>query len=260
MKLKAHITILLVLIASISFSQSLDEILQQHYENMGFNQVEDVHSLRITGKFHNHFLKKISTKLPESLMKPDFILSVEKGKSYLLQTFGVHGENVVAFSNSMFWLGSPGAEPQKWDPISPDRLKIQLELYPLGFLFDYKELGHQLQKLNDLEIGGKDHFQLQLITSHAATIYYYLDKKKFYIQKICFNDSYQPDLKQASYTNLKFTKVNGIVFPVRQMYRTQMLDGSYDNKEVLIDKIEVNPTFNKEHFSFDNRIHKSKNN
>lgn len=250
--------IILILGLQICNAQSLEEILDMHYSSMGFSQSEKVISIQIKGSYHNHFLKSISENLPEKLMKPDFVLSVEKGKSYLLQDFGMHGENALAFSNSMFWKDHTNVKPEKWNPNPLDYLKIQLDLIPLGFLYDYKELNYKLKKEDDININGDMHFQLQLITTQKDTIYYYLDKKKYYIRKMCFQEPYRPDMNQPSYTNSNFKKVDGIVFPFRQMYRAKMLDGSYGNKEVIITNIKLNPIFDKDHFSFETRIKESK--
>lgn len=107
------LTILLFTSVNVN-SQTLEQILEKHYEAVGMEYLKKVQTMQYKGKYINHFLKKDGAEVQDYYLNMDFILSIDKQKSYLEQVFGIHGEDVYAYSNGKYWRDPSGDAPREY--------------------------------------------------------------------------------------------------------------------------------------------------
>lgn len=258
MKQIIYIVFLLFFTHNSVKSQSLLQILERHYEAAGMKYLKEVESLQYKGNYVNHFLKSISKNISENLLKPDFVLTIEKQRGYLLQILDERGEGAYGFFNGKYWKAPCGFPPQEWNPNNSDRRLIQYYLDSEGFLYNWKKKGHKVTKLNDVILEEKNYHRMKLITLENDTLFYYINPKNYLISKMSFMGDLADDKEHPSFTFLKYKKVQNIMIPFKRIYRSRMLDGSYGNRDILIDKIELNPKLDKTIFNLKNRINNSK--
>lgn len=241
-------------------SQSLDQILEKHYEAVGMEYLKEVQTIRYEGHYVNHFLKKISDNIPEYLMKPDFILSVANHSGYLLQVIDdERGEGAYGYCDGKYWKDPAGFPPEKWNPGDSDRSLIEYYVDLEGFTYDWKNKGYKAEKLDDCIIDNKDNYRVSLITSKNDSLYFYIDKESNLISKISFNGDISSGKEFPSFTFSKYKKVENINIPFKRIHRTLMLDGTYDIKDIIIEKIEINPKLDRDIFKLNHRIDNQKN-
>lgn len=248
--MKVIITILfLFTVTNFLLGQTLDEVLEKHYNAVGMEYLKDVQTIRYDGNYNNKFLEKISSNLPEKLIKPDFTIWIKNRIGYRLYVKSDPGEFTNGYFNGRYWQNQNGNLDRNWNPGVPDRRIIIQETDLQGFLYDWENKGYRLTRLDDVEIKNIRHYRLRLVNSEKDSLYYFINKRSNLISYI----SYGYDLSDGTpcenveYHNYK--KVKNVNIAFKRVYNTQMLDGSYGVKEMEIKKVQINPVFDKELFN-----------
>lgn len=232
--------------------QNLEQILEKHYEAVGMKRLLEVETIQYSGYYYNRFLEKMGSNIPAGLLKPQFKLTVKKGKAYLLQILSNSRNLASCFYNGNYWLNQNGMITENWIPIKDDRQQIDQEIDPEGFLYNWKEKGFQLNKLDDAVINNKHLYKLQLIKSEYDTFYYYINKKTYLISYLSFDeDLCNNGGKCRNVEFQKYKKVEGIFIPFKRVRTEQMLDGTYDKKEIFIREIKINMDLNEDMFKIE---------
>ncbi len=258
MKLWGTIFILFATIAIIN-GQDLDEILDKHFKAVGMEYLKDVQTVQYKGKFINHFLEKDDKTVPDYFLYQKFLLSIDKQKAYLEQVFGKYGEDANAFSDGKFWNDPSGASPEERTPNESDKLHIQLNLDTEGLLYNWKNKGYSVVKFKDAVFENKKYYKIRLTTPKRDTLYYYINPQNNLIFKMSYSGDITDGNEYKSVTFMNYKKVQNILFPFIMIHRSQMLDGSFGDRETVINEIKINPKFDKELFNVNNRITNQKN-
>lgn len=256
------INFLLLITLNSVIGQGLEQILDNHYEAVGAENMRNIKSVRYKGKFDNSYLKDfvVNKNLNEKALYPEFELSVINNQDYTLQIDGNFGKEVYIFSNGNYWKDKGGASSKQWIPSNIERLKIQLILDIDGFLYNWKDKGFMLKKLDDVVLDNKNYHRLSLITPEKDSLFYYLNPQTYLISKISFFHDLAENPKSPSYTFAEYRKVKGFLMPVSWFYKTQMFNGPNGYREMKIESIKLNPKINKEIFSLKTRVINQKTN
>lgn len=247
--MKISTTILFLFVASnILQGQNLDGILKKHFEVVGMEYLRKVQTIQYKGNYVLHYLESVGYKVPENLLKPKFILSVEKGKGYRLQLFGEIGEIVTGFFEGNYWNNQNGNVTENWNPIDVDRRIIQQELDLEGFLFDWERKGYKVTQLGNAVLKNKNHYKIRLITHGNDTIWFYIDPKNDLISFMSFGGDLSDGKKHASVEFQNFKKVKNISIAFKRIHTELMLNGSYGEKDILISEVQINPKFDRDVF------------
>ncbi len=246
------INFLLLLTLNSVIGQSLEQILEKHFEAVGMEYLKEVQTIQYNGYYYNRFLEKMGSNIPAGLLKPQFKLTVKKGKAYFLQISSNSRNLASCFYNGNYWLNQNGMITENWIPIKSDRQQIDQEIDPEGFLHNWKEKGFQLNKLDDAVINNNHLYKLQLIKSEYDTFYYYINKKTYLISYLSFDeDLCNNGGKCRNVEFQKYKKVEGISIPFKRIRTEQMLDGTYDKKEIFIREIKINMDLNEDMFKIE---------
>ena len=251
---------LLIITLNSVIGQSLEQILEKHYEAVGAKSMRNIQSIRYKGKFDNSYLKDfvVSKNLDEKALYPEFELSVINNQAYSLQIDGTFGNEAYTFSDGSYWRDQGGAPPEQWIPSNIERLQIQLVLDIDGFLYNWKDKGFMIKKLADVELDNKNYHRLSLITPEKDSLFYYLNPQTNLVSRISFFYDLAKNPKSPSYTFTEYRKVKGIQIPVSWYYKTQMFNGPNGYREMKIERIKLNPKINKKIFSLKHRMNKAK--
>jgi len=251
---------LLIITFNSVIGQSLDQILEKHYETVGVKNIKSIQSIQYKGKFDNSYLKDfvVNKNLDEKALYPEFELSVINHQAYTLQIDGNFGQEAYTFSDGGYWRDQGGAPPEQWIPSNIDRLKIQLFLDVEGFLYNWKDKVFLLKKLDDVVLESSKYIRLRLVTHEKDTLFYYLNPENFLISKISFFQDLAEYTNSPSYTFTNYKKIKGFQIPFNRLYKTQMFKGPNGYQEMKIDQIKLNPKLNKKIFSLKHRMNKTK--
>ena len=230
-------------------SQSLEEILDKHFEVVGIEHLKDVQTIQYKGYYYNRFLEKMGGNLPEKLLKPDFTLIIKKGIGYHLHTKSDPGEFITGFYNGNYWMNQNGNIDKGWNPSKPDRQIIQLAIDLDGFLYNWENKGYEAVKLKDAVINKKKYYIIQLTNIEKEVIYFYLDSTTYLLTYMSYDGDLSDGKVHPNIEFQKYKKVEGIEIPFKQIHTELMFDGSFDKKEVIVQDVKLNPMIDKEIFN-----------
>ena len=249
-------SVVLFLILAFNFArgQSLNEILDKHYDAVGTKYLKEVQSIQYYGTYKNHFLKKISKNLPAYLFSPDIEITVSRSGGYLNRILDRDEPTTYGCFSGEYWKDQEGYPAEKWKPTNSDRLQIQLYLDFEGFLYNWQKKGILLRKLDNIQLENKTYYHIQTITPEKDTLFYYINPKNNLLEKISFFGDLSEGEKYASITFTDFQKVEGVQIAFHRIHNTRMLDGSFGKREVVFKKIVFNPKIDTEIFQIRNRL------
>jgi len=215
------------LLAAISLSahgqdQKRDDILKNHFETIGQENVLEVKTLKMTG----HSIVQ-GTELPFVMYvkKPGKVRNeiVFQGQTMLQVYNGHKGWSLIP------WMSST---PQDMTGIQLKGMKETAEFE--GALYNWKEKGHQLEYVGEEEVQGTPVYNLQLNKKNGDVVNYYLDKDSYIVikQKVLTTVNNQ-EIETETYLG-NYEMIEGMAFPMSM--ETRLPQGS---SQVRIDNIEI---------------------
>lgn len=174
MKKSIFLTLLLAVFAiSVTSAQSVDKILDKHFETIGQKKLKKVKSIQSTGRA---MVSGMDAGLTMIQKRPDKLrMSIEIQGSEVLQVY----DGETAWSVNPF-MGSAAAV----EMTGPEADGIIETSDMDGQLWNYKEKGHQLVLDGTEEVEGTEAYVLKLTKKNGNIDYYYLDKDSYLIVKL----------------------------------------------------------------------------
>ena len=244
-KLNKILLTLLLFFPFNSFSQSVDEIIDNYFENTGgIDQWKKLKGV------------KMSAKLSQQGMEiPIEIIQMQGGKQ--MQIINFQGQSIKAqvFDGEVSWgINMMSQKPEKSDQETTDNLKLDNNDFPDSFM-DYKSKGYTAELIGKETVDGTETFKVKL-TKEPKTVdgkkedditFYFFDTENYVPIAI------QTEVREGpgkgmimEITMSDYQEVEGLYFPFSQ---TQ---GIKDQPSIplIIDSIELNPTIEEKEFKF----------
>ena len=244
-KLNKILLTLLLFFTFNSFSQSVDEIIDNYFENTG--GIDQWRKLKGV---------KMSAKLSQQGMEiPIEIIQMQGGKQ--MQIINFQGQSIKAqvFDGEVSWgINMMSQKPEKSDQETTDNLKLDNNDFPDSFM-DYKSKGYTAELIGKETVDGTETFKVKL-TKEPKTVdgkkedditFYFFDTENYVPIAI------QTEVKEGpgkgmimEITMSDYQEVEGLYLPFSQ---TQ---GIKDQPSIplIIDSIELNPTIEEKEFKF----------
>ena len=244
-KLNKILLTLLLFFTFNSFSQSVDEIIDNYFENTG--GIDQWRKLKGV---------KMSAKLSQQGMEiPIEIIQMQGGKQ--MQIINFQGQSIKAqvFDGEVSWgINMMSQKPEKSDQETTDNLKLDNNDFPDSFM-DYKSKGYTAELIGKETVDGTETFKVKL-TKEPKTVdgkkedditFYFFDTENYVPIAI------QTEVREGpgkgmimEITMSDYQEVEGLYFPFSQ---TQ---GIKDQPSIplIIDSIELNPTIEEKEFKF----------
>ena len=244
-KLNKILLTLLLFFTFNSFSQSVDEIIDNYFENTGgIDQWKKLKGV------------KMSAKLSQQGMEiPIEIIQMQGGKQ--MQIINFQGQSIKAqvFDGEVSWgINMMSQKPEKSDQETTDNLKLDNNDFPDSFM-DYKSKGYKAELIGKETVDGTETFKVKL-TKEPKTVdgkkedditFYFFDTENYVPIAI------QTEVREGpgkgmimEITMSDYQEVEGLYFPFSQ---TQ---GIKDQPSIplIIDSIELNPIISENEFKF----------
>ena len=244
-KLNKILLTLLLFFPFNSFSQSVDEIIDNYFENTG--GIDQWRKLKGV---------KMSAKLSQQGMEiPIEIIQMQGGKQ--MQIINFQGQSIKAqvFDGEVSWgINMMSQKPEKSDQETTDNLKLDNNDFPDSFM-DYKSKGYTAELIGKETVDGTETFKVKL-TKEPKTVdgkkedditFYFFDTENYVPIAI------QTEVREGpgkgmimEITMSDYQEVEGLYLPFSQ---TQ---GIKDQPSIplIIDSIELNPTIEEKEFKF----------
>ena len=244
-KLNIILLTLLLFFTFNSFSQSVDEIIDNYFENTGgIDQWRKLKGVKMLAKLSQ-----------QGMEIPIEIIQMQGGKQ--MQIINFQGQSIKAqvFDGEVSWgINMMSQKPEKSDQETTDNLKLDNNDFPDSFM-DYKSKGYIAELIGKETVDGTETFKVKL-TKEPKTIdgkkedditFYFFDTENYVPIAI------QTEVKEGpgkgmimEITMSDYQEVEGLYFPFSQ---TQ---GIKDQPSIplIIDSIELNPTIDENEFKF----------
>jgi len=244
-KLNKILLTLLLFFTFNSFSQSVDEIIDNYFENTGgIDQWRKLKGVKMLAKLSQ-----------QGMEIPIEIIQMQGGKQ--MQIINFQGQSIKAqvFDGEVSWgINMMSQKPEKSDQETTDNLKLDNNDFPDSFM-DYKSKGYIAELIGKETVDGTETFKVKL-TKEPKTIdgkkedditFYFFDTENYVPIAI------QTEVKEGpgkgmimEITMSDYQEVEGLYFPFSQ---TQ---GIKDQPSIplIIDSIELNPTIDENEFKF----------
>lgn len=218
----------LTLYASTAISQglNLDQILENHSKAVGFDKLQSVKTIVMTGSMITNVIMPLKT------------IKVRPNK-YRQERDVVDITGVTVFDGQIGWFTAP------WSGNPKPQVAAEPQLTPLkvlsdfdGTIYNWKAKGHNAELNGTEKIGDTDAYKIKLTRADGGIEYYFIDSKSFLI------------LKKVGYQNIrgKETEVANIYSDYRNTdgimlaYASESIIGGQPSSSTQYDTIELNTT------------------
>ena len=211
--------------------QTVDEVLEKHFEAMGGAESwADLQSMRASG----------TLSVAGGMAEGPFTL-VQNRPAMWRMDVTIQGMSIVqAYDGDIAWqinpmMGSP--EPQVADAMTAEIIIANSDLD--GPLVGWKEDGHQIEVMGHESVDGTDTIKLQ-VTANGNISFYYLDASSYLPFQIESSTGGQSTKARLS----DYREVGGLLFPFAIDIETGM-----GPQSLVFDSIEVNIDVDETEFS-----------
>jgi len=226
MKKTSYLTIALAFsVITITTAQDVDDILKNHFETIGQENLLEVNTIEAEGtalQMGMEFPFKMVNKRPDKLM-----LSFEVQGSKFVQAYD--GETVWAI-NPM----SGSSDPVDVTGPEADGLKENADMD--GQLWNYKDKGHQLDLEGTEEVDGTECYVLKLTKKNGNIDYYYLDTDSHLILKTKSKTMMQGSEVETEAFLSNYQDMDGYIMP----FTTEQKMNGQTMLVINIDDVKVN--------------------
>lgn len=225
------------LLSAVSLTaQDLEEILDNHFEVIGMDEVLETNTIIAKGK-----AIQMGTEFPMVLFqkRPDKVrMEAEIQGTKLVQAY--NGENGWAI---IPWTGS--MEPQD---MTEDQTKSIKQMGDIdGDLYNWEEKGHTLTFEGEEEMEGTPVYKLKLEKEDGDVFTYYLDAENYVILRADSKVDMQGTEVEASSYFSNFKPVQGMIMPhsieskVNDQVQSQIVIDSFEIDSEIDDSIFEKP-------------------
>jgi outer membrane lipoprotein-sorting protein len=238
MKTKLCILALLCTLPLAASAQTADDIVKKYVEARGgAAKLRAVQSERISGRI----------SFAPGVEGAFFIEFKRPLKMHMEAT--IEGQTLIRVydGKSTGWIINPFEASKNVQPMSAEDLKsISDESDFDGPLFDYQAKGNQIELAGKDELEGKPVYKIKLTRKAGGTRTYYIDSSNFLVLK--WEGVTKQEDQEIAIQNLlrDYRDVNGLKFPFEM---DSSSPGSPQQRQFLIDKVEINPQIDDARFT-----------
>jgi outer membrane lipoprotein-sorting protein len=221
--------ILLLVSGNLAQSQSIDDILKEHFSAIGQDKLVKVTTQKLTGKM---IQTGIEIPFIQMAKRPDKV-RVEGTFQELtfIQTYnGKEGWNLNPFTGV--------TDPQ---PMSEDELKSMKYQSDIdGMLWNWKEKGYTVTSDGKDDMEGTSCFKIKLVTKESDVFTYYIDSDSYIMLRSNTKIKIMGNETEADTYYSNYMQVEGLAVPAK--IETKM-NGQLA-MTIVVDKVELNVELN----------------
>jgi len=224
-KITTLLSVLLLFIANLVQSQSLDEILKEHFSATGQDNLLKVNTQQLTGKMVQG---GVEIPIKQMAKRPDKIRFEGTFQALtFVQTYnGKEGWNLNPFTGA--------TDPQ---PMSEDELKsMKYQADMDGMLWNWAEKGYTVTNEGKEDMEGTSCFKIKVITREGDTFTYYIDSDSYIMLRTNSKVKVMGNETNSDTYYSNYMQVDGIAVPGKiESKMNEQLAGT-----IIIDKLDLN--------------------
>ena len=226
MKRKMTFSLVLAIAAALFLSaQDVQEILDQHFEAIGQENLLKAKTIQTTGK-----------AMQMGMEFPFTMIQKRPGKFRLI--IDIQGSQIIqAVNGESAWAVNPmagSADPIDLTGPEADAMKENADLD--GQLWNWKEKGHQLELEGTEDVEGTEAYVLKLTKKNGNIDYFYVDSDSYLILKARAKTMMQGSEIETVTLLGNYQEVEGFVMP----FNTEQQMGGQTMLTIMVEEVKVN--------------------
>lgn len=196
------LTLTIIFSSNTLFAQSLDEVLKNHFEAIGQENLTKVKSFQATANINQGGMEF-----------PIKMISLRPNKFYM--EADLQGQKMIqAFDGEDGWMIAPWMSPEPQD-LAGDQLKEAIQQADIdGELFNYKEKGSTAELVGKEDMEGTEVFNIKLTTKDDDVKNYFIDVENFIILKVKSTVNAQGQEIEVETTMGDYQEIDGVIMPM----------------------------------------------
>ena len=204
-------------------AQTLEKVLEKHYEATGHKKIADIETFHIKAKMS---MMGMDMPMDIQIKQPDmFKVSVE-----------VMGQKTVsAFDGDKGWMINPmmGAGVQD---LTGDQLKQAMSQADMeGELYNYAAKGHSAELIGKVNADGKEAYRIKLTDKDGQVKNYYIDANTYLILKMKAKIEAMGQTVEVETKMVEYEKIEGI-----QMAKKIEVVMPMGSQSIVMEEIKLN--------------------
>ena len=203
-------------------TQSLDQVLNRHFEASGQDRFSKVSTVRSTGK------------ALQMGMELQFI-QIQKRPDKMYLEIDIQGMKMIqAYDGERGWAVEPWVTPDPRELAGPELRNVGQMASIDSDLVNWREKGHQLEFMGKESFDGKDIFRLKLIKSEGETYQFFIDSESYLVVRMVTQTNYEGNVVEGETILSDYRNVDGIRVP----FKIESRYGGQTLMTNLIEKVE----------------------
>lgn len=225
----ALIVIALFMGVSMSFAQTVDDIINKHVEAMGGKEkLAALKALKLV----------MSIEIGPNMKAPATIVLVNGTKMRL--DMSIQGMTMVqVVTGDSGWAINPFGGKKEAERMNKEEIQASKDqLNITGELYDYKAKGNTVELIGKEDMEGTETYKLKVTKKNGDVDYIFLDAKTYLELKITSKHKFKDKEIESDELLSNYKKVDGIMFAFT---REERMSGEAQGQSMTADSIEVNP-------------------
>jgi hypothetical protein len=228
-KITIFMSVLLIVTGNLLQSQSLDEILKEHFSAIGQDKLLKINTLKLTGKM---IQSGIEIPFIQMAKRPD---KVRVEGTFQALTF------IQTYNGKEGWSLNPFTGVTDPQPFSEDELKSMRYQSDIdGMLWNWKEKGYTVTFEGKEDMEGTSCFKIKIVTKEVDTFTYYLDSDSYVMIRSNTKIKVMGNETEADTYYSNYMQVEGIAVPGK----TETKMNGQVAMTLIVDKVELNVDLN----------------
>jgi len=212
--MKKTIYILIVLMtvfsSNVLFAQSLDDVLENHFEAIGQDNLLKVNTYMATIK-----VNQMGMELPMTM-------TMVRPNKFRIE-MDIQGQQMVqAYDGESGWMIAPWVSTEPQD-LAGQELKQAMEQTDIdGELYNYTEKGSTAELVGTEDMDGSDVYNIKLTTKDGDVKNFYIDVETFILLKQKGKVSAQGQEFEVETTMGDYQEIEGVIMPMSIESKTPM--------------------------------------
>ncbi len=199
---KTTLALFAFLLAITVQAQDLDEIIKNHFEAIGQENLLAHNNMKTTGK------------MIQGGMEIPVVMYASRPLKVRMEAT-LQGQSIItAYDGESGWMINPmmgTLDPQDMDPEAVKNMKEMADID--GELYNYEEKGHSLEYIGTEEIEGTETYHLKLTKKSGDISNYFLDTETYIILKLTSKNLIQGVEVESGTIMSNYQIVDGIAIP-----------------------------------------------
>jgi outer membrane lipoprotein-sorting protein len=192
----------LMLIAFIgTHAQSLDKVLEKHYEATGHSKMADVKTYIIKAK-----MSMMGMEMPMDMI-------IKKPNKFKIEIDMMGQKTIQAYDGEKGWMINPmmgeGAQALEGDQLNQAMEQADME----GELFDFEKKGHSAELVGKVNSDGAEAYRIKFTGKDGNVKNYFIDAKTYLIIKVKAKVEAQGQSMDIESKMVEYQNIDGIQMP-----------------------------------------------